>query len=121
MLLPGILVEWRNRNQPPALRSRRRRDNPSDAGPRSLYPPAARDALGQSQMRSRIFIQSLAGDRTASDLRTLEIEVAEDLAPVLSVRGKAHFQPATGGALVRLDPGYFAEWPSALKESQAVA
>lgn len=118
MILPGILVELAGETEIEIIRLRFARD-----GDETIRPMTAREAslrlirgalvgcVGQSQTRSRIFIQTTAGDLTAFDLRTFKIEVDGDRALVMSVRGKMTFKPAAGGAPVKINAGYFADWP----------
>lgn len=128
MLLPGILVELAGATEIEITRLRFARD-----GDETIRPMRAREAsvrllhgtllvaIGQSQMRSRIFIQTPAGDCTAFDLRTFKIEVQGDRARAMSVRGKINFKPAGGGAPVKMRAGYFAEFPSSDPAPRAAA
>jgi hypothetical protein len=128
MILPGILVELAGETEIEIIRLRFARD-----GDETIRPMTAREAslrlirgtliasVGQSQTRSRIFIQTRAGDLTAFDLRTFKIEVDGDRARVMSVRGKMTFAPAPGGAPVKINAGYFAEWPAMAAAPRAAA
>jgi len=128
MLLPGILVELAGETEIEITRLRFARD-----GDETIRPMRAREAslrlvrgtlfvaVGQSQMRSRIFIQTPAGDLTAFDLRTFKIEVDGERARAMTVRGKINFKPAGGGAPVNMSAGYFAEFPSSDPAPQAAA
>ena len=119
MLLPGILVELAGETEIEITRLRFARD-----GDETIAPMKARDgsirlrrgtlvvAVGQAQMRSRIFVQTPAGDFTAFDLRTFQIEVDGERVRAMTVRGKINFQPAGGGAPVNVSAGYFAEFPA---------
>jgi hypothetical protein len=128
MILPGILVELTGETEIEIIRLRFARD-----GDETIRPMTAREAslrlirgtlvgcAGQSQTRSRIFIQTTAGDLTAFDLRTFQIEVDGDRARVMSVRGKTTFKPAGGGAPMRISAGYFADWPPTAARPLAAA
>ena len=128
MLLPGILVELAGETEIEIIRLRFARD-----GDETIRPMRAREAslrlargtlfvaVGQSQMRSRIFIETPAGDLTAFDLRTFKMEVNGDHARAMSVRGKINFKPAGGGAPVNMSAGYFAEFPSSDPAPRAAA
>ncbi len=128
MLLPGILVELAGETEIEITRLRFARD-----GDETIRPMRAREAslrlvrgtlfvaVGQSQTRSRIFIQTPAGDLTAFDLRTFKIEVDGERARTMTVRGKIHFKPASGGAPVNMSAGYFAVFPSGESAPQAAA
>ncbi|MGI8955333.1 MAG: hypothetical protein ACR2II_00245 [Chthoniobacterales bacterium] len=99
---------------------------------KSLHPMQARHAsirllrgtlfvvVGQSQMRSRIFIQTPAADLTAFDLRTFKMAVKGIRTRAMSVRGKINFKRA-GGAPMNLSAGYFSEWPSSETEPRAAS
>lgn len=118
MLLPGILVELAGATEIEITRLRFARD-----GDETLRPMQAREAslrllrgtlvvaIGQSQMRSRIFIESPAGDLTAFDLRTFKIWLEGGSARVMSVRGKVNFKPAGATAPVTIEPGILPNGP----------
>ena len=108
MLLPGILVELAGATEIEITRLRFARD-----GDETLRPMQAREAslrllrgtlvvaIGQSQMRSRIFIESPAGDLTAFDLRTFKIRLDGEQRAGHVRAGQSQFQ--TGG---RCRPGH---------------
>jgi hypothetical protein len=118
MLLPGILVELTGETEIEITRLRFARD-----GDETIRPVTAREAslrlirgtlvasVGQAQTRSRIFVQTAAGNLTAFNLCTFKIEAGENQARFIAVRGKTTFKPAESSAPVRIDAGYFAEWP----------
>ena len=128
MLLPGILIELAGDTEVEITRLRFRRD-----GDETIRPMRAREAslrlvrgtliaaTGESQMRSRIFIESPAGDLTAFDLRTFKFQLEGNRARVTSVRSKVQFKPAGVTAPVTIDAGYFGEWPSTTPGPRAVA
>ena len=128
MILPGILVELGGETEIEITQLRIARD-----GDETIRPMTAREgslrllrgtlvaSVGQSQMRSRIFIQTTAGDLTAFDLRTFKIQFDGDRARLMSIRGKVTFKPAGGGAPVKINAGYFAEWPATSATPHAVA
>lgn len=128
MLLPGILVQLEGGTEIEITRLRFARN-----GDETLHPMKAREAsirllhgtlfvvIGQSQMRSRIFIQTPAGDLTAFDLRTFKIAVKGNRTRAMSARGKIHFKPAGGRPPMNLSAGYFSEWPSNETEPRAAS
>lgn len=128
MILPGILVELAEETEIEITRLRLARD-----GDETIRPMTAREAslrlirgtlvgsVGQSQIRSRIFIETKAGYLTAFSLGTFKIEVDGNRTRIMSVRGKTTFAPAGGGAPVKINAGYFAEWPALASGPRAAA
>lgn len=128
MLLPGILVAMDGETEIEITRLRFARD-----GDETIRPMRAREAsirlrrgtlfvaIGQSQTRSRIFIETAAGNLTAFDLRTFKIEAGENRTRVMSVRGKINFKHAGDGSPVNFGAGYFAEWPASEPTPRAAA
>ena len=126
MLVPGVLVEMAGETEIEIEQLRLARD-----GNESINPMTSREAkirlrrgtligaVGQSQKRSKMIVQTNAGTLTAFGLRTFRIEADETRTRIMSVRGKAIFEPADGGALVRVEAGYFAEWPATPAKPQA--
>ena len=118
MLLPGILVELAADTEIEIIRLRLVRD-----GDETIRPMNAREAslelirgtlvasVGQAQTRSRIFVQTAAGNLSASNLRTFKVQIDENRARVIAVRGRTTFKPAEAGAPITIEAGYFAEWP----------
>ncbi len=128
MLLPGILVELAGDTEIEITRLRFARDGDETIGPMKAREGSIRlrrgtlvVAVGQAQRRSRIFIQTPAGDLTAFDLRTFKLEVNGDRTRALVVRGRVNFKPTGGGAPVNMDAGYFAEFPSSDPAPRAAA
>lgn len=128
LLLPGVLVELEGETEIEITRLRFGRD-----GDETLRPMRAREAsirihrgtlfaaVGQSQTRSRLFIETPAGDLTAFDLRTFKVEVSGERNRAMSVRGKINFKPAGGGRAVNFGAGYFTEWPASDPEPRRAA
>ena len=119
LLVPGVLVALAGDTEIEIEQLRLARD-----GNESVNPMTSREAkiqlrrgtlvvaVGQSQKRSKMVLQTGAGTVTVFNLRTFQIEADEKRTRILSVRGKVTFAPADGGPLVRLGAGYLAEWPA---------
>ncbi|MEO8045127.1 MAG: hypothetical protein ABI674_09490, partial [Spartobacteria bacterium] len=128
MLLPGILVELEGETEIEITRLRFARD-----GDENIRPMRAREAsirllrgilsaaVGQSQTRSRLFIETPAGSFTAFDLRTFKFDISRVRIQAVSVRGRVNFKPPGGGAPVKFDAGQFIDWPTRGLAPQIVA
>ena len=128
MLLPGILVELEGDTEIEITHLRFARD-----GDENIRPMRAREAsirllrgtlfaaVGQSQTRSRLFIETPVGNFTAFDLRTFKIDISRVRIEAVSVRGRVNFKPAGGGAPVKFDAGQFIDWPTRELAPQIVA
>ncbi len=126
LLLPGVLVALAGDTEIETVELRLARDGDETINPMTSREAKLRllrgtlfGAVGESQKRSKIMIQTTAGTLTAFDLRTFKIEVAGNRTRIMSVRGNAIFAPAGGGAAVKIEAGYFAEWPASPAVPQA--
>jgi hypothetical protein len=118
MLLPGILVELSGAGEFEIKQLRLARN-----GNETIHPMATRQAhirlprgllvaaIGQTQTRSRLFVETAAGTFVAGSGRAFLIEVTGQKTRVMSVRGRVAFEPVGGGVSTKIEAGFFAEWP----------
>lgn len=119
MLLPGVLVQISGPAELEILQLQLARD-----GDENIHPMIAREAsvrlergfliaaIGRTQTRSRLQVNTPAGHLTAGSGRTFLVESKNAETRVMSVREQVNFAPAGGGTSTKIGPGFFAQWPA---------
>jgi hypothetical protein len=118
MLLPGILVELAGDTEVDITKLRLERD-----GDESIHPMIAREAglkllhgklivvVEQAQTRSRLRVETQAGNLSFGSGRIASIETNPQITRLISVCGKIAFLPRGETVFSRIKPGFVQSWP----------